>query len=504
MDDVIKPSSGSNVSVVERGIHAVSEVAPPRRSARMHGSIESAVVLCAMFDFVLVFLTGLVACQAMAAGTEIAVSGYAIASAFCAAVFVLVLDYRGLYEPSALLQPARAAAPSVLASALAFGTLGLTSWNAAGHLSYEADWLVAAATLSLAAVVVGRYGFARLVAAAAARGMLSRNLIIIGAGSSAKALLEQIEAHRKPWTNVLGLFDDRARDANGRVARRLHGVRVLGTVDRALTFARRVHVDDIVVALPWTAPDRIRTIVRAAERLSANIHLAPDTLGIAALDQRLMLRDGVPALRVSRKPVAGWNYALKRAMDLAIAVVALILLSPLLLAVAAIIKCESRGPVFFRQPRYGINNRTINVLKFRSMYHEQQDLRADRLVTKDDPRVTPFGRFIRRTSLDELPQLINVLRGDMSIVGPRPHAKNAKAAGRKYQEVVQEYAHRHRIKPGITGWAQVNGWRGETDTEEKILKRCEHDLYYIDNWSFWLDVWIVLATLRAPFHKSAY
>ena len=162
--------------------------------------------------------------------------------------------------------------------------------------------------------------------------------------------------------------------------------------------------------------------------------------------------------------------------------------------VALAVKLDSRGPVLFRQKRYGFNNELIEIYKFRSMYVDQADANAAKLVTKDDPRVTRVGRFIRKTSLDELPQLFNVLKGELSLVGPRPHALQAKAADRLYQDVVDGYFARHRVKPGITGWAQINGWRGETDTEEKTQKRVEHDLYYIDNWSVFFDLYILLKT----------
>jgi lipopolysaccharide/colanic/teichoic acid biosynthesis glycosyltransferase len=174
--------------------------------------------------------------------------------------------------------------------------------------------------------------------------------------------------------------------------------------------------------------------------------------------------------------------------------------------VAIAIKLDSKGPVLFRQKRYGFNNELIEVYKFRSMYVDKADAGASRLVTKDDPRVTRVGRFIRKTSLDELPQLFNVVfKGNLSLVGPRPHALQAKAANRLYNEVVDGYFARHRVKPGITGWAQVNGWRGETDTAEKIQQRVEHDLYYIENWSVLFDLYIVAIT---PFsllkHENAY
>lgn len=177
-----------------------------------------------------------------------------------------------------------------------------------------------------------------------------------------------------------------------------------------------------------------------------------------------------------------------------LAALLLVLCLPMMGLIAACIKLDSRGPVFFRQQRYGFNNQLIDVIKFRTLYIEQQDDDANQLVTRGDPRVTRVGSLLRRASLDELPQLLNVLKGDMSMVGPRPHALHASAGGRLYEEVVEKYAIRHNVKPGITGWAQINGWRGETDTEEKIRRRVEHDLYYIDNWSLMLDLVIILRT----------
>jgi lipopolysaccharide/colanic/teichoic acid biosynthesis glycosyltransferase len=165
-----------------------------------------------------------------------------------------------------------------------------------------------------------------------------------------------------------------------------------------------------------------------------------------------------------------------------------------MLATAAAVKIESRGPVIFRQRRYGFNNELIEIYKFRSMYVDLSDAHASRLVTKDDPRVTRVGRFIRKTSLDELPQLFNVLTGQLSIVGPRPHATQAKAADALYEQVADGYFARHKVKPGITGWAQVNGWRGETDTREKLEQRVKYDLEYIDQWSLWFDIKIILKT----------
>jgi exopolysaccharide biosynthesis polyprenyl glycosylphosphotransferase len=208
---------------------------------------------------------------------------------------------------------------------------------------------------------------------------------------------------------------------------------------------------------------------------------------------------GLTFLNVIDRPLRDWNWIAKVIEDRVLSALILALISPLLLAVAILIKLDSPGPVFFRQKRYGFNNDLIEVLKFRTMHHAAADVNAEQLTRRNDPRITRIGSFLRRTSIDELPQFLNVLRGEMSIVGPRPHALKAKAGTLLYQEAVKYYDARHRMKPGITGWAQVNGWRGETDTIEQIRKRVEHDLYYIENWSVSLDLRIIAQTIFGGF-----
>jgi exopolysaccharide biosynthesis polyprenyl glycosylphosphotransferase len=204
-------------------------------------------------------------------------------------------------------------------------------------------------------------------------------------------------------------------------------------------------------------------------------------------------------LNVVDRPLREGRWAIKAIEDRVLGALILAMISPVLLAIAIAIKLDSPGPVFFRQKRYGYNNRLIEVWKFRSMYTNMTDANAEQLTRRNDPRITRLGAFLRRTSLDELPQFLNVLRGEMSIVGPRPHALSAKAGNVLYQDAVKYYDARHRVKPGITGWAQVNGWRGETDTLEQITKRVEHDLYYIDHWSILLDLRIILRTILGGF-----
>jgi Undecaprenyl-phosphate glucose phosphotransferase len=203
----------------------------------------------------------------------------------------------------------------------------------------------------------------------------------------------------------------------------------------------------------------------------------------------------VPVLDIFDKPIAGWNLFIKAVFDRVVGGLLLLMLLPLLAIIALAIKIDSKGPVLFRQRRYGFNNELIKIFKFRSMYVDASDANAVKPVTKGDPRVTRVGRFIRKTSLDELPQLFNVVfLGNLSLVGPRPHALQAKAEHRLYEEAVDGYFARHRVKPGITGWAQINGWRGETDTRDKIQNRVEHDLYYIENWSLLFDIYILFKT----------
>jgi Undecaprenyl-phosphate glucose phosphotransferase len=315
--------------------------------------------------------------------------------------------------------------------------------------------------------------------------------VIVGGGRPTEELIRQLRATAGHAIRICGVFDDRAKDRAADPAERY---RVIGAFDEMTAFCREQAIDLIIVALPATAEERILQILR-------KLWVLPIDVRVSAHHSKLRLRSraysyigNVPFLAVFDKPLSDWNWALKEIEDRLVAAILVILLSPVMLAVAIAVKTTSKGPVLFRQKRHGFNNRLIEVYKFRSMYTDMSDATAAKLVTRDDPRVTPVGRFIRKTSLDELPQLFNVLKGDLSLVGPRPHATQAKAGARVYQDVVDGYCARHRMKPGITGLAQISGWRGETDTEEKIQRRVEHDIQYIDNWSVWLDLYILAMT----------
>ena len=276
---------------------------------------------------------------------------------------------------------------------------------------------------------------------------------------------------------------------------------LLGNVEDAVAAAKAGELDLLYIALPMGEEARIAEILRALADTTATVHLLTDLFASNLLHARWYQVGTNSVLSVYDSPIEGVNGWLKRLEDLLLSFVILVLISPLMLLIAIAVKLTSPGPVIFKQHRYGLDGRPIKVWKFRSMTTQDN---GDKVVqaSRNDVRITPLGRFLRSTSLDELPQFINVLQGTMSIVGPRPHAV---AHNEEYRELVSGYMLRHKVKPGITGWAQVNGWRGETDTVEKMSRRVEHDLQYIREWSLWLDIRIVLMTVFKGFAgKNAY
>ena len=340
----------------------------------------------------------------------------------------------------------------------------------------------------------------RIVLRLTRSGRLERRTAIVGGGEAGIALIKALEAQNDTGLRICGVFDDRGDDRSPDL---VAGYPKLGTIDDLVEFARRTKLDLVIFTLPISAEARLLGMLRKLWVLPIDIRLSAHMSKLRFRPRSYSYFGAVPVLDVFDRPIADWDVVVKWLFDKIVGTLALIALSPVMLAVAIAVKLDSRGPVLFRQKRYGFNNETIDVLKFRSLYHEMTDHSAAKQVTKDDPRVTRVGRFIRKTSLDELPQLLNVVfKGDLSLVGPRPHAIHASTASRAYEQVVDGYFARHKVKPGITGWAQVNGWRGETDTDDKIQRRVEHDLYYIENWSVLLDVYILLKTPFSLLTKS--
>jgi Undecaprenyl-phosphate glucose phosphotransferase len=323
-------------------------------------------------------------------------------------------------------------------------------------------------------------------------GRLDRRTVIVGADSNGEALIRALAAQRDSDIRVVGVFDDRGDE---RSAAACAGRPKLGTVDDLVEFARRTRIDLVIFALPITAESRILQMLKKLWVLPVDIRLSAHTNKLRFRPRSYSYLGAVPVLDVADRPITDWDVVMKWLFDKTIGSLMLIAFAPLMALVAIAIKLDSRGPVFFKQKRYGFNNEPIEVYKFRSLHAEKTDHAAKSVVTKNDPRVTRVGRIIRKTSIDELPQLINVVfKGNLSLVGPRPHAVSQKLQDRLFDEAVDGYFARHRVKPGLTGWAQVNGSRGEMDSAEKIQRRVELDLHYIENWSVLFDLFIMAKT----------
>ncbi|MEH2626647.1 Undecaprenyl-phosphate glucose phosphotransferase [Bradyrhizobium sp. AZCC 1719] len=361
-------------------------------------------------------------------------------------------------------------------------------------------WLTAFFVSGLAALVTERVFLRSLVRRWARQGRLDRRTIIVGADQNGEELVQALKTQDDSDIHVLGVFDDRNDD---RAMDTCAGSPKLGKVDDIVEFARRTRIDLVLFALPISAETRILDMLKKLWVLPVDIRLSAHTNKLRFRPRSYSYLGEVPTLDVFEAPITDWDLVMKWLFDHVVGFVILVLALPVMGLVALAVKLDSPGPILFRQKRFGFNNERIDVLKFRSMYHHQADPTASKVVTKNDPRVTRVGRFIRKTSLDELPQLFNVVfKSNLSLVGPRPHAVQGKLQSRLFDEAVDGYFARHRVKPGITGWAQINGWRGEVDTDEKIQKRVEFDLYYIENWSVLLDLYVLLKTPIALMTKS--
>jgi len=343
----------------------------------------------------------------------------------------------------------------------------------------------------IAFLVSGRALISMYVRRVSAEGRLERRAVIVGGGEPAGELIRSLEQQSDSDIRICGIFDDRTDDRSPPI---VAGYPKLGNVPELVEFARMARIDMLIVSLPLSAESRVLQLLKRLWILPVDIRLSAHTNKLRFRPRAYSYEGAVPFLDVFDKPIANWDSVMKRGFDLFFSILALITLFPLMIATAIAIKLESKGPVFFRQKRYGFNNEVVDVWKFRSMYHEMADQDAKTSVTKGDPRVSKVGRFIRKTSIDELPQLFNVIRGSLSLVGPRPHAVNAHTKNQLWDEVVDGYFARHKVKPGVTGWAQINGWRGEIDNDEKIKQRVSCDLYYIENWSLMLDFYILFVT----------
>jgi putative colanic acid biosynthesis UDP-glucose lipid carrier transferase len=330
------------------------------------------------------------------------------------------------------------------------------------------------------------------------KGYNQRNVVIVGSGDVGIKLANNMFNSPEHGLNIVGFYDD---SMSGTVKTDEGVFDVLGNLNDLVNDAKSMDIDRIYITLSMRHMGYIKQIVTALSDSTCSVVFVPDMFAFDLLNARMGHLNGIPTISIYDTPMEGANRLVKRIEDFVLSAIILLIISPVLLIIAALIKITSPGPVFFKQDRYGIDGKPIKVWKFRSMTAMDNGNNVVQ-ASKGDARITPLGGFLRKTSLDELPQFINALQGSMSIVGPRPHAV---AHNEEYRQIIDGYMLRHKVKPGITGWAQINGWRGETDTLEKMEKRIEFDLKYINNWTLIWDLKIIFLTIFKGFiNKNAY
>ncbi len=355
--------------------------------------------------------------------------------------------------------------------------------------------------LAIVLLFLSRIAFRRIVSRLMERGIIGQRVAIYAENERvADKVAELLDLERLPHLKLVGYADERERSLRGP-----NKLAFIGGFPELLALAKAGQLDQVILAVPRISQERLDMIAETLSSASIDLCVMPRETLEFTTSYRVNFLGSLPVFAVWQQPVRDIDGVLKLLLDYCLATAAFIILLPVLLLTAAAIRIESSGPVFFRQKRFGFNNTEISVLKFRSMYVNQQDVSGAQRTEKNDPRVTHVGRFIRRTSIDELPQLINVLKGDMSLVGPRPHATMMRVGDKYYFDAVKGYAARHRVKPGITGLAQVRGLRGEINTAERARKRVEYDIYYIENWSPLLDIRIMIETFfKLVWDQHAY
>jgi len=403
-------------------------------------------------------------------------------------VFSIITELTGVYrqpndEPNMTARPVLGA--WIVTAAVLLIALFATKTSSQFSRVISFGWLFGAGLTLVGWRVVGRTALSGLWAS----GRASRPAAILGATASGERLCQQIR--ERPWLGIemVGVYDD--RDAERRHSFTTTPCRHVGGTEALIEACRTGRVEVVYVALPLRAEARIAELMRALANTTATVYLIADFLSYDLLCARFSSVGTSPLISVHDTPFQGTSAWLKRVEDIIAGLAILMVIAVPLLLIAVLVKLSSPGPVLFRQRRYGLNGKEIRILKFRTMSVCEDGPQIAQAV-RNDPRVTRLGKFLRRTSLDELPQFLQVLTGEMSIVGPRPHAV---AHNEQYRSLIPGYMLRHKVKPGITGWAQVNGWRGETPTIRWMKKRVEHDLDYIENWSFFWDLKIILMTI---------
>ncbi len=484
--------------MVETGSTTVDRM--DNAGARRRTPVARALVgdLVQVFDFLLVIALSLLVAYVYHTFIRLSlyeVQYYAVAGIIGATGVTALLRRDGYYDFDQLLS-SRSTMRAVLYR-WALVILGLFAFGFSLKISqnFSRFWLFAWSAATIPAIVVS-HSIAASILRRLSRdgGVFARRIAVVGATDLGEKFAERV-CSPDAGVSVVGRYEagvEKAEWRNGQV--------IDGDLNDVATAARNGEIDDIVVALPRASQEDMASVVRRLSTLPVSVAICPNVHWLDHTGGAVIDVNGASLLSLYRRPLEGWGGILKNIEDFALGSLLLVVLSPVMLIIAGIIKLQGKGPVIFSQQRHGFNHSVFRIYKFRTMT-VTEDGEEIIQATHDDPRITPFGRFLRRYSLDELPQLFNVVRGEMSLVGPRPHAL---AHNHQYARLIENYSGRHKVKPGITGWAQVNGYRGETSENELMEARVRYDLAYVDNWSLWFDLKILILTIRAVvFPKNA-
>ena len=432
-------------------------------------------------------------------GQEIDGNVHLVSAVIAAVAFLLIRQSQGVYSrPLAQLRTADTVVVVDYAVAALLSTAVV--WQLGLLEKFSRGLTLLYVSICLVVLFLSRFFYQAMLLRLAKTGRIGQRAVLYGA--DAEMILRTcrlIERQFLPQLLLVGIVDDRDDAQND------YALPFIGGLNELIQLARMGEIDQVFITLPNLRQDRLNQILEALSEVAVDVSLIPRESVLIESDYKINFLGDIPILTLWQRPARDINQMVKRLEDLLIAITVLILVSPILLITALLIRITSEGPILFVQPRFGFNNKEIQVFKFRSMFVDQQDVFGSARTQRDDPRVTPIGRIIRKFSIDELPQVWNVLKGDMSIVGPRPHAVHMKVGDAYYFDAVRGYAARHRMKPGITGLAQVRGLRGEIQTIERAKRRVELDTHYIENWSLMLDLKIIMETVVGiGFDKNAY
>jgi Undecaprenyl-phosphate glucose phosphotransferase len=465
-----------------------SAIRVERRRLPLSSQVVASLVV--LVDSVAILLTAGVAHAVIVGPFDNSLTYYSVAISFVWLTNLILMSFAGLYKFDALLRPVSYVDKIVVVFATTFLFLLAAAFALKVSATFSRIWIGTFAIASCAATFSLRLLVSQLLTRLSHVRAFTREIVVAGTGRQVTQLLDFIARRRPPFVSVRGVFIDAEREP-------IYGgpYPVLGTLDDLTSYARENSrtIDDVVIAMPWAGDERLLEMLSRLRELAVNTYLASDLIGFRLNFQSPPDHfDALPIFEVEGSPFSGWDGVIKTAEDYLFGAAAALVLMPFLLLIALAIKLDSPGPVLFRQKRLGFLNKEFEIYKFRTMKHETAFAPHTVQATQQDSRVTRVGRILRKTSLDEVPNLINVLNGTMSLVGPRPHAVDH---NHLFSEAVSSYFVRHKVKPGITGWAQVNGYRGATDTLEKIEGRTKYDIYYAENWSFGFDLRIMVMTV---------